>query len=110
MADIVVHVLNFHSIFSHIEIVLENKSVNPHSYYGINRWDAPERDWASFLPDPHVDHNRFKHTISEASSVYSFNIEADPCKIVESWNTYWSETEKKLMFWVKIVLLQRSGF
>ena len=42
-----------------------------------------------------MDHKRFKHTISEASSVYSFNIEADPCKIVESWNTYWSETEKK---------------
>ncbi len=95
MADILVHVLNFHGICFHIEIVLENKSVNPHSYYRINRWDDPQSDWASLLQGNDLRYDLLKDTIVEASSVYSFNIEAEPDKIVKSWNNYWGKTEKE---------------
>jgi hypothetical protein len=83
MAKIKVHVLNFHDIFSHIEIVLENTSTEPHTYYGVNRWDAPQNQWDIGGP---------KKYIEEASSAYSFDIEADPYKIVARWRKYWKDT------------------
>ena len=81
MANIKVHVLNFHSIFSHIEIVLENTFTG--NFYGINRWEAPMDTWSS-VP---------QNYITQASSVYSFDIEAEPAEIVARWKTHYYETE-----------------
>ena len=78
-----VHVLNFHSIFPHIEIVLENTSTK--TYYGINRWELPENGWSQ----------KPQSYITSASSVYTFDIDADPNTIVQNWRKYWSETEEE---------------
>ena len=86
MANIKVHVLDFHSIFTHIEIVLENTSTEPHTYYGINRWESPSACWS-----PH----RFKSYIAQASSTFSFDITADPEDITSKWRKYWHKTEHK---------------
>jgi hypothetical protein len=88
MSDIKVHVLNFHGIFSHIEIVLENISVQPHLYYGINRWSAPSNVWTQ-------GPGGVASYIGAASSKYSFNIEADPAQLVARWQKYWNETSSK---------------
>ena len=85
-SKIKVHVLNFHGLFSHIEIVLENTSTEPHTYYGINRWDTPDSQWRIFGPQDMID---------EASSVYSFDIDANPDDITKSWRKYWTETESE---------------
>ena len=82
MAKIKVHVLNFHSIWSHVELVLENTSTQPHTYYGINRWQGPGFNWG----------NGAKYAIREASSTYSFDIEAEPNELVSSWKEYWYGT------------------
>ncbi|HVT62942.1 MAG TPA: hypothetical protein VHD33_05590, partial [Legionellaceae bacterium] len=86
MAIIKVHVLNFHSIFSHIEIVLENQSTNPHVYYGINRWEDPSDNWSLNGPQEYI---------KQASSTYSFDIDANPDEITKRWKKYWSDTEKE---------------
>jgi len=86
MAKIKVHVLNFHSIFSHIEIVLENTSTEPHTYYGINRWEGPSNNWSINGP---------KQYIEQASSTYSFDIDANPAEITNRWRKYWSDTESE---------------
>lgn len=83
MADIKVHVLNFHSIWTHIEIVLENTSTKPHTYYGINRWETPTNNWSVAGP---------KAYIAQADSSYTFDIEANPTEITKKWRTYWAET------------------
>lgn len=83
MSDIKVHLLNFHGIWSHVEIVLENTSTNPHTFYGINRWETPRVSWSTHGP---------KYNIEEANSIYSFHIEADPDKITKNWQKYWHET------------------
>lgn len=86
MAVIKVHMLNFHSIFcSHIEIVLENVSATPHTYYSINRWDEPDEGFSN-RPRYH------KNIINEANSTYTFEIEADPEEIAEKWRKYYQET------------------
>lgn len=85
MAIIKVHVLNFHSIWSHIEIVLENTSTEPPQYYGVNRWEYPAYTWSQ----------RPKDYISMASSTYNFMIEADPQKLLQSWEQYWIKTREK---------------
>lgn len=84
MSKIKVHVLNFHSIFSHIEIVLENTSTEPHKYYGINRWESPNNNWSFNGP---------KQYIAQASSIYSFDIDANPDDITKRWKKYWYKTE-----------------
>lgn len=78
-----VHVLNFHGIFSHIEIVLENMDSKPHQFYGINRWEEPGVGWSL---------HRYKSYIDQADSVFSFEIEACPEEIVRRWTQYWLET------------------
>ena len=84
MAKLTIHLLNFHGIFSHIEIVLENKSTEPHLYYGINRWDSPSKEWSEVGP---------RRYIGLASSVYSFDIEADPIEIQRKWTRYYRRTQ-----------------
>lgn len=84
MSKIKVHILNFHSIWSsHIEILLENTSVTPHTTYTIDRWQSPKENWY-FNQAP----------LSNADSVYSFDIEADPTKITQEWLKYYKETKK----------------
>lgn len=83
--NIKVHILNFHSIHSHIEIVLENTSTQPHTWYGINRWAEPSSEWSV---------NGAKNMLELASSTYSFDINADPDEITKSWKKYWSDTRK----------------
>ncbi len=78
-----VHVLNFHGIFSHIEIVLENTSTNPHTYYGLNRWETPENEWGE----------KAKQNIEMADSICTLEIDADPNKIVKEWKAYWEKTK-----------------
>jgi hypothetical protein len=80
-----VHVLNFHSVFSHIEIVLENTDISPHKFYGINRWETPGERWSD---------SRYKNYIWEAGTIFSFDIEADPQEIVNDWRGYWTETDQ----------------
>ena len=86
MAKIKVHVLNFHGIFSHIEIVLENTSTEPHTYYGINRWQGPSINWSINGPENYIE---------QASSSYSFDIDANPNEITNRWIEYWSETDRE---------------
>jgi len=85
MDNITVHVLNFHGLFSHIELVLENTSTDPHTYYGINRWADPTNYWS-------VD-GGLKEIIDMASSTFKFDIKADPAVITKEWNEYWKSTE-----------------
>lgn len=93
MAKIKVHLLNFHGFHSHIEIVLENISTKPHEYYGINRWSYPYDNWSISGP---------KQYIEQASSAYSFDIEADPYKITKRWKKYWRDT------WVDASILGKN--
>jgi hypothetical protein len=83
MATIKIHVLNFHGVTSHIELLLENKSVQPSKYYGINRWADPSYDWEIGENFP----------LESASSSYSFVIEAHPNKIIQEWVKYYYETK-----------------
>ncbi|MCH9690243.1 MAG: hypothetical protein K0U24_00140 [Gammaproteobacteria bacterium] len=82
MSKINVHVLNFHGPVTHIEILLEDTSVAPHTYYIINRWDTPKVAWDV----------RYQDILSYASSKYSFPIEACPNEITSKWTEYWKET------------------
>lgn len=82
MANIKVHLLNFHGIFSHTELLLEDTSVEPHLSYVINRWCSPRSKWRPFR----------QQELHQASSIYSFDIEADPQKIIDEWTKYWIET------------------
>ena len=84
MANIKVHVLNFHGLFSHIEVVLENTDTSPHTFYNINRWAQPSRHWTAF---------GCKRIIQEASSAFSFDINACPKEIAEAWYSHWKKTE-----------------
>jgi hypothetical protein len=84
MSIIKVHVLNFHSIVSHLEIALENTSTTPHSYYIINRWDEPRDSWSKY--------DYFNYYIAHASSIYSFDIKADPDDITDRWINYYEKT------------------
>ena len=85
MAKIKVHVLIFHSISSHIEIVLENISAENPEYYNINRWYPPLPNWSKHYPE----------SLTETNSEYSFDIEADPDDIINSWRNYWFNTRDK---------------
>ncbi len=90
MSKIKVHLLNFHGLFnSHIEIVLENTSINPPVYFHINRWGK------SILSDWEPDINEvFTQKINSASSKYSFMIEANPYTILDRWAEYWNGTRE----------------
>jgi hypothetical protein len=84
MAKIRIHVLNFHGVFSHIELVLQDISRPEHLYYGINRWETPKLYWCKKGP---------KRYIEWASTDYSFDIEADPNEIIARWHKYWYQNQ-----------------
>ena len=89
MSKIKVHLLNFHGVASHLEIVLENTSIEPHTFYKINRWDeAPKDNWDYHAGD----------RISEASSIYTFDIDADQNEITSKWKNYWNETNRSASY------------
>lgn len=83
MSKINVHVLNFYGPVTHIEILLENTSVAPHTYYTINRWDTPKAEW----------HKKHQDILNYAGSKYTFSIEANPNDIISEWTAYWKETD-----------------
>jgi hypothetical protein len=83
MSRLKVHVLNFHSIHSHIEIVLENMSATPSTYYSVNRW-YPAMTYWSRSP---------QSFIKQASSVFSFEIDEDPNAVIAEWRNFWLKTE-----------------
>ena len=84
MPDIKVHLLNFHGPVTHIEIMLENLSVKPSTFYSINRWAPPLNAFYSQAGHEEI--------INQASSTYSFDIEADPDVIVHEWKTHYQNT------------------
>lgn len=89
MAKIIVHLLNFHGIYSHIEILLENISESPHQFYPLDRWTKPWKTWHRYEP-------RWVSglTIMEtASSIFSFVIEADPEEIAREWKQFWDSSQ-----------------
>ncbi len=90
MADITVHVLNFHHVTSHIHLVLENNSTDPHTFYRINRWNEPEKFWE--VKDSKLG-NLIERDLSEASSSLSFRIDQDPEKIAAKWEEYWRSSQ-----------------
>lgn len=83
-----VHLLNFHRANSHIEIVLENSSVEPRTYYHINRFDKPEDTFAE--TSSHLKYG-FVSRIQRADSTFEFEIDADPAQIVQEWQKYFDE-------------------
>ena len=87
MAKIIVHLLNFHSVASHVAIVVENTSTKPPTFYELDRWKEPKDDW----------NQEAKSIIAKASSKYSFNIDANPNEIVTKWNNYWKGTKGELL-------------
>lgn len=84
MARIRVHVLNFHGLTSHIGLLLEDLSVSPPTYYSIDRWSEPRSQWGQAA----------KIFLAWASSIYSFEIEADPNEMVNEWRNYYHDTEE----------------
>jgi hypothetical protein len=84
MAKIEVHVLNFHGIWSRIEIVLKNTSTIPATYYGINSLANPSNQW---------EVHGLQSSIDEANSIYSFDIDANPDEIAKNWQNYWLNTD-----------------
>jgi hypothetical protein len=89
MRDIIVHVLNFDGLTSHITIILEDRSVMPHGLYQLDRWAGPRTEWRY---DSHVSEDISKF-FKAAGAVYSFIIEADPAQITEDWCEYWHATK-----------------
>lgn len=85
MPKIKVQVLNFHALCSHIEILLENTSVIPSSYYSINRWEEPQKKFTKNASD-------FESILSSSSSAYTFYIDADPNIISKEWCDYFYKT------------------
>ena len=85
MTAITVHLLNFHGLFSHTEIVLENEI--DHSLYLINQWDT--------ALDSFSNCSRYKENISQASSKYTFRIDANPNEISSRWIERYEKTLSK---------------
>ena len=85
MARLKVHLLNFHGIFSHSEVVVEDISSDFGGFYRINRWSEPYNHWGSAIA---------KQCIEEADAIVSFEIEADPAEITQKWRNYWYKTEE----------------
>lgn len=84
MARIIIHVLNFHGLTSHIELLLEDVSENPSTYYRVDRWSDPRSHWGETA----------KIILEWASSIYSFEIEADPSQMIDEWRNYYCNTEE----------------
>jgi len=90
MARIKVHLLNFHSLFfTHIELVLENLSAYPSTFYSINQASPPARKFSY----AHI--NR----INVASSRYAFEIEANPDDIVRKWREHYYQMDCSFPLW-----------
>lgn len=86
MSAMNVHLLNFHGPFTHIEILLEDTSTKPSSYYRINRWSSPQE---TFLSDEEANATAY---LRAASSSYSFEIEANPTEVVSKWRAHHQKT------------------
>ena len=92
MAKIRVHLMSWHGVFSHIDIMLENKSVSPTTYYYINQWSKPalgfERQLKVIAASEVIDANA-SDIINASSTTYVFDIESDPALIAKAWGDYY---------------------
>ena len=92
MAKIMVHLMNWHGIFSHIDIMLENRSVSPSTYYYINQWARPalrfEHQLKVIAASEIIDADA-SEIINASSATYPFEIEADPEQVVMAWVEYY---------------------
>lgn len=85
MAKIKVHLLNYHSVFSHIEILLEHTPTKGCPvYYTIDRTSKPGKVFSK---------NNLKPYHNDVSSTFTFEIDADPTSIITKWNTYYFESK-----------------
>lgn len=77
-----VHVINRHSVHSHIEIVLEDPLRGADRYYNINRWvDEPAETWNCICP--------LNYYTPGEDSVYSFDtLVEDPDALIRKWKAY----------------------
>ncbi|GGI88288.1 hypothetical protein [Legionella impletisoli] len=83
MAIINVYLLNWHYVlFSHLEVVLENTSSNPYTYFRINGWRRRPELIFSYSSE------KYLKLINSANSIYSFSIEANPKEIIDGWYQY----------------------
>jgi hypothetical protein len=83
-----VHLLNFYGATSHVEICLEYEHTyqsgeKETQYLIMNRWAQPA-NW--FLDKP--------CQLDDADEKISFDIQAHPNEIFNSWSTYWNCTEQ----------------
>lgn len=69
----------------HIEILLEKPEGRETSYYTINRWEAPAKEFC-------VNDNSVLNEIEDNNDIYSFTIEADPEEIIKEWTAFYEET------------------
>ena len=93
MTDITVHVLNFYSLASHIEIVLEDESTDPHEYLRLNRWSKPERCYFNELNKPMWIENH-EQLVKQADAQFSFTLKGvDKLNITREWDQYFKESQ-----------------
>lgn len=78
--DITVSLLNFHGFNSHIEILLHYVENGVNHFYVINQW-APASNHIMKSTTGLKQHPNYR----EASSRFSFKIEADPNEIADNW-------------------------
>ena len=89
MAEIKVHVLNFHGLTSHIEIVLEDISADPHNYLFINRWSDPDWCWSMY------SNTYYTNKIASADARFSFILHGtNQNKILSDWSKYYNKTSQ----------------
>jgi hypothetical protein len=75
VAKLNVTLLNFHGIVTHIEVLIVNPIDN--TFYIINRWGYAQNKFEPIQPN-------FNYQ-NLASSIFQFNIDADPQKIAAGW-------------------------
>ena len=96
MPTIMVHLLNFHGPVTHTEIMLEDVSKKPSTYYSINQWAPPDVLGFS-TADSFEQYNGVSPLaiIDQASSTFNFEIEAEPFDIALRWAAYYLKTLPK---------------
>jgi hypothetical protein len=101
MANIKVHVLNFHGITSHIQIILENISETPTTYYCIDRARGAPED--KFSHEASELAARYKRYLKQADEIVDFIIDADPAAIIQSWKEYYKAASAQEAFYCQYV-------
>ena len=91
--------MNWHGVFRHIDIMLENRSASPTTYYYINQWAKPalrfERHLQVIAASEVIEADA-SEIINASSSTYVFDIEACPLQIANAWVEYYHNTADKI--------------